>query len=108
MSNRKREKGKRDGVYTDREVFREDFEEHAAQHSLAVDVFSSGPLNSRIVIIGEGPGETEVRKGEPFVGGSGHLLFDSLRKYGIHRANTYVTNVVKRQISLSRKGNERH
>lgn len=108
MSNRKREKGKQDGVYTDREVFKRDFTQHAEQHGLAVDVFSSGPLNSRIVIIGEGPGETEIRKGEPFVGGSGALMWDSLRKYGIHRANTYVTNVVKRQISLSRKGNERH
>lgn len=93
---------------TDREKLREEFEQHADQHGLSVDVFSAGPLNSRIAIIGEGPGETEIRKGEPFVGGSGTLLWDSLRRYGINRGNTYVSNVVKRQISLSRKGNEKN
>ena len=73
-------------------------------------MFSDGPVTSSVVIIGEGPGETELRHPQrlPFVGGAGHLLWDSLRPYGINRTNVYVTNVVKRQISLSRHGNERH
>lgn len=95
-------------VSFNRENFLAEFTQHTEQHGLSVDVFSAGPLNSRIAIVGEGPGETEIRRGEPFVGGSGTLLWDSLRKYGVNRGNTYVTNVVKRQISLSRKGNERH
>lgn len=98
----------KENVHVNRENLQAEFEQHASQHGLSVDVFSAGPLNSRIAIVGEGPGETEIRRGEPFVGGSGTLLWDSLRKYGVNRANTYVTNVVKRQISLSRKGNEKN
>jgi uracil-DNA glycosylase family 4 len=33
-----------------------------------------GPLSSRIVLIGEAPGETEELQGEPFCGSSGNLL----------------------------------
>jgi uracil-DNA glycosylase family 4 len=92
----------------DRDALQVEFEQHAFQQGLEVEVFSDGPINSRIAIVGEGPGESEVRQGLPWVGNAGKLLWDSVRKYGLHRANTYVTNVVKRQISLSRKGNERN
>lgn len=91
-----------------REQFRDEFLHMAEAQNLDVDVLGDGPLNASVAIVGEGPGETEVRKGAPFVGGSGSLLFDALRRYGLHRANLYTTNVVKRQISLTRKGNERH
>jgi uracil-DNA glycosylase family 4 len=87
---------------------RDEFEVTARELYLNVDVFSSGPTTATIAIVGEGPGETEVRNGTPFIGGAGKLLFDSLARYGLHRENVYTTNVVKRQISLSRKGNERH
>jgi uracil-DNA glycosylase family 4 len=87
---------------------RDEFETLAAEYLLNVDVFSSGPTTATIAIVGEGPGETEVRNGTPFIGGAGKLLFDSLARFGISRGDTYTTNVVKRQISLSRKGNERH
>ena len=89
-------------------VFDEQFRAHAEDLRLRVDVLGDGPMNAEVVIVGEGPGETEVRLGRPFVGGSGNLMWNTLRTYGINRANCYVTNVVKRQISLSRKGNERH
>ncbi len=91
-----------------REELRDQFESSAIELGLHTDVFSMGPINSRIVVIGEGPGETEIRKGLPFVGGAGRLLWDSLDRFGINSTNVYTTNVVKRQISLSRKGNERH
>jgi uracil-DNA glycosylase family 4 len=71
-------------------------------------VFSEGPINASIAIVGEGPGESEVTKGRPFIGGSGRLLFDTLKTIGLNRTDVYVTNVVKRQISLSRTGNERN
>lgn len=92
----------------DRSTLHEEFSNHAEHHSLSVDVFSDGPLNATVAIVGEGPGETEIRQGLPFVGGSGSLMWNSLRKYNLHRANCYTTNVVKRQISLSRKGNEKN
>lgn len=91
-----------------RETLEEQFRAHAHNLNLETEVFSDGPVNSRVVFIGEGPGETEMRQRLPFVGGSGALLWSCVRKYNLHRANVYTTNVVKRQISLSRKGNERH
>lgn len=92
----------------DRQELEDQFYAQAEQMGLEVQVFSEGPLTARVAIVGEGPGETEIRKGSPFVGGSGTLLWNCLRPLGIHRANAYVTNVVKRQISLSRKGNEKN
>src|SRR5436190_8915361 len=90
--------GGRDELYSQ-------FTAHANGLGLSTDVFSDGPINAQVAVIGEGPGETEIRQKRPFVGGAGSLLFHSLGRYGLHRANVYVTNVVKRQISLSRKGN---
>lgn len=77
---------------------------------LRTEVFSDGPVNATLAIVGEGPGETEVRHPQrlPFVGGAGRILWDSGRKYKIDRSSVYVTNVVKRQISLSKSGNDRH
>jgi uracil-DNA glycosylase len=92
----------------DREDFDEQFRLQAQQLGLDTDVLSEGPLNSSVAILGEGPGEQEVRFGRPFIGGAGILLWNSLRPYNLHRANVYTTNVVKRQISLSARGNERH
>ena len=93
-----------------RETLEADFRSLAAQLLLDTEVLSDGPLSASIAIVGEGPGETELRHPQrlPFVGGSGNLLWDSIRPYGLGRTGVYTTNVVKRQISLSRKGNERH
>lgn len=91
-----------------RAQFNEQFFAQAEHAGLTPMVISDGPINADIAIIGEGPGESEVRSGIPFSGGSGNLLWNTLRPYGINRTNAYVTNVVKRQISLSRQGNERH
>lgn len=48
-----------------------------------------------LVIIGEAPGENEVRELRPFVGKSGELLERLLRDSGIRREDCYITNVVK-------------
>lgn len=90
------------------EQLRMQFEAHASDFNLPMQVFSDGPLMSTVAIVGEGPGETEVRRGKPWVGSAGNLLWTELRKYGLHRANVYTTNVVKRQISLGREGNEKN
>lgn len=59
-------------------------------------VFGSGHPAARLVLVGEGPGRDEDLCGEPFVGRSGKLL-DRLveEELGTHRANCYITNVVK-------------
>lgn len=87
------------------------FTGHAYQQNLSVDVLSSGPINAEVVFVGEGPGESEVRhrpKPLPFVGGSGKLLWEHANRAGFKREEVYCTNVVKRQISLSRKTGEKN
>jgi uracil-DNA glycosylase family 4 len=84
-----------------------DFEAHALDFGLVTQVFSEGPIGAEIALVGEGPGEQEVAKGRPFIGGSGKFLFDTLKRVKLDRTSVYVTNVVKRQISLSRTGGER-
>ncbi|MDF3057692.1 MAG: phage polymerase-related protein [Rariglobus sp.] len=58
-------------------------------------VFGEGPVQARIVMIGEQPGDQEDRQGHPFVGPAGKLLDRALAEAGIDRADVYVTNTVK-------------
>ncbi|KKL50654.1 hypothetical protein LCGC14_2303350, partial [marine sediment metagenome] len=48
-----------------------------------------GPLNAKIVLVGEAPGEQEDRQGLPFVGGSGQLLTSMLMSVGLDRRDCY-------------------
>jgi len=54
-----------------------------------------GPINAKIVIVGEAPGREEEESGLPFVGESGQLLNRLLDAVGIKRDTCYITNVVK-------------
>lgn len=56
-----------------------------------------GPLEPELMIIGEAPGSKENEAGIPFVGPTGEVLNDCLRKAGITRSSCYITNVVKYQ-----------
>jgi DNA polymerase len=58
-------------------------------------VFGEGPRRSRILFVGEQPGNEEDHRGEPFVGPAGKLLDEALAEAGIDRSRVYVTNVVK-------------
>jgi uracil-DNA glycosylase len=58
-------------------------------------VSGRGPINARIMIIGEAPGALEDRLSIPFVGNSGQLLRNILRKFFIEPKDIYITNVVK-------------
>ena len=58
-------------------------------------VFGVGNTASPILFIGEGPGEQEDLKGEPFVGRAGKLLDDMLGTIGLDRSNVYIANIVK-------------
>lgn len=54
-----------------------------------------GNHNSEIIFIGEAPGRSEDKIGEPFVGVAGKKLSDALEYAGISRESVYITNVVK-------------
>ncbi|MDR2599695.1 MAG: uracil-DNA glycosylase [Oscillospiraceae bacterium] len=59
-------------------------------------VFGIGKKDSKVLFIGEGPGENEDLKGEPFVGRAGKLLDDMLKIIGLSRyTNIYIANIVK-------------
>jgi DNA polymerase len=58
-------------------------------------VFGEGPLDARILFVGEQPGDQEDLAGRPFVGPAGQLFDESLEKAGIDRSSIYVTNAVK-------------
>ena len=58
-------------------------------------VFGVGNRNTDILFVGEGPGEQEDLKGEPFVGPAGKLLDDMLSIIDLDRSNCYIANIVK-------------
>jgi len=59
-------------------------------------VFGVGNPSAEVLFIGEGPGEKEDLKGEPFVGRAGVLLDDMLKIIGLSRKeNIYIANIVK-------------
>jgi len=59
-------------------------------------VFGVGNRDAEVLFIGEGPGEKEDLKGEPFVGRAGKLLDDMLKIIGLSRSNNiFIANIVK-------------
>jgi uracil-DNA glycosylase len=58
-------------------------------------VFGEGLKRSRLMLVGEQPGDQEDRQGKPFVGPAGKELDRGLDAAGIARREAYVTNVVK-------------
>lgn len=59
-------------------------------------VFGVGNPSAQIMLVGEGPGEREDLKGEPFVGKSGQLLDKYLSLIDLDRKeNIYIANIVK-------------
>ena len=58
-------------------------------------VFGEGLKRSRLMFVGEQPGDQEDRQGKPFVGPAGKELDRGLDAAGIARSEAYVTNVVK-------------
>jgi DNA polymerase len=58
-------------------------------------VFGAGSRRSKVLFVGEQPGNEEDLTGKPFIGPAGRLLNTALEEAGIDRVKTYVTNVVK-------------
>lgn len=58
-------------------------------------VFGVGSREAEVLFIGEGPGEQEDLRGEPFVGRAGKLLDDMLELIDLDRSRIYIANMVK-------------
>jgi uracil-DNA glycosylase len=59
------------------------------------NVYGEGDSCARLMVIGEGPGETEDELGRPFVGRAGQLLDRMLGAIGLERSAVYICNTVK-------------
>jgi DNA polymerase len=59
------------------------------------NVYGEGDPFGRLMVVGEGPGETEDELGRPFVGRAGQLLDRMLAAIGLPRAQVYICNTVK-------------
>ena len=66
-------------------------------------VFGDGNINSKIMIIGEGPGANEDAKGKPFVGRAGKLLDKMLTAIQLDRTKVYISNVVNYRPPANRR-----
>jgi len=69
-------------------------------------VFGEGLKRSRVMLVGEQPGDKEDRAGRPFVGPAGKELDRGLEAAGIPRDEAYLTNVVK-HFKFEERGNRR-
>lgn len=59
-------------------------------------VFGDGNIHSKVLFVGEGPGENEDIQGLPFVGRGGKLLDNLLDIVDLSREkNIYIANIVK-------------
>ena len=54
-----------------------------------------GPLDARVMIVGEQPGDREDLEGRPLVGPAGQLFDTQAQAAGLVRARLYLTNAVK-------------
>ncbi len=69
-------------------------------------VFGQGPVNARIVLVGEQPGDQEDLHGQPFVGPAGEVLNQAMSAAGLDRSSLYITNTVK-HFKFERQGKQR-
>jgi len=54
-----------------------------------------GSESTKVMFVGEAPGEQEDIQGRPFVGAAGKLLTELLASIGLNRTDVYITNIVK-------------
>jgi len=59
--------------------------------------FTTGPIPSKILIVGEAWGATEAKYKLPFMGDSGWLLNEPLQVAGLSRKDVAVTNIIHEQ-----------
>ncbi|MGA9945678.1 MAG: uracil-DNA glycosylase [Candidatus Cybelea sp.] len=64
------------------------------------NVYGEGDPCASLMVVGEGPGETEDQLGRPFVGRAGQLLDRMLAAIGLTRGEVYICNTVKCRATL--------
>ncbi|WP_454819300.1 UdgX family uracil-DNA binding protein [Labrys neptuniae] len=69
-------------------------------------VMGEGREDTRLVLVGEQPGDQEDRQGRPFVGPAGRLLDRCLQDAELDRDACYLTNAVK-HFKFERRGKRR-
>ncbi len=62
-----------------------------------------GPLNAKIMLVGQNPGAEEDKTGRPFVGRAGKFLNKVLAKNDLNREELFITNLVKHTSPQNRK-----
>lgn len=72
----------------------ESFEGSPLKHTALNTVFSDGPRDAKLMLIGEAPGADEDAQGKPFVGMSGQLLNKMMAAIGLKREDIYISNIV--------------
>lgn len=101
-----------DGVNSDERALRTELLLDQTQHAAACrrcaigsqrlhNVYGEGDPCAPLMVIGEGPGETEDQLGRPFVGRAGELLNKMLAAIGLARDDVYICNVVKCRATVS-------
>ena len=65
-------------------------------------VFFDGNIKSKLMIIGEAPGQEEDDQGIPFVGSAGQLLNKMISAIQLKREEIYITNVLPWRLPMNR------
>ncbi|RUM62119.1 MAG: uracil-DNA glycosylase [Persephonella sp.] len=58
-------------------------------------VLGEGNIETRLMFVGEAPGEEEDKQGRPFVGRAGKLLTKLIERAGYKREEFYIANICK-------------
>jgi DNA polymerase len=72
------------------------------------NVYGEGDPCAQLMVVGEGPGETEDLLGRPFVGRAGELLDKMLAAIDLPREDVYICNTVKCRPTLNDGGKLRN
>lgn len=62
-----------------------------------------GPINAKVMFVGQNPGAEEDKIGRPFIGRAGKFLTKTLAEFGIKREDVFITNIVKHTSPQNRK-----
>jgi len=58
-------------------------------------VCGEGNIKTRIMFIGEAPGENEDKTGKPFAGKAGYFLTELIELAGLKREDVFIANILK-------------
>ncbi len=83
-----------------RNPYCQDCELHRAPRTVCL--IGDGPVPSKVMLIGEAPGEREDEERKPFVGPSGRTLDRALERVGLPRSGIFTTNMAKCRPSNNR------